>query len=288
MRTSLALLTALSILPSALVSQQLLTLEAGFTPDPRTLTVKAGGDIPVEELDLTPCDYGYIAESGVLSIQYTAGFLDLYVYAESDGDTMLLVETPSGDVVCDDDSYGELNPLVHIEDPESGLYVVYVGSYSEGAYQEATVSVSELDPDPNGSGGESMPNLGLEAEYGTAQLSTGFAPDPHTVALMAGGELELSVDDCSYGYVTDAPSYELTYSGSGSTDVHFYVRSDDDTTLLINTPDGSWVCDDDSLGDSNPQLTISDARSGVYDIWVGTYGSVRASATLYISGKAAK
>ncbi len=285
MRTSLVLVAALSALPSALVGQQVLTLAAGFTPDPRTLAVKAGGNV---EVDDGVCDYGYIAGSGTLSIAYTAGFLDLYVYAESDGDTMLLIETPSGELLCDDDSFGELNPLVHVEEPESGLYVVFVGSYSEGAYQVATVYVSELDPSPSESGGESMPNVASDSEYGTVRLGVGFAPDPHTVSVTAGGELDLSVDDCSYGYVTYAPTYELTYDGSGTTDLHVFVRAGEDTTLLINTPDGSWMCDDDSLGDSNPQLSITDAPAGVYDIWVGTYGSERASATLYISGKAAK
>jgi hypothetical protein len=67
------------------------------------------------------------------------------------------------------------------------------------------------------------------------------------------------------------------------------VRSDEDTTLLINRPDATWICDDDSLGDSNPSVTIRDAASGLYNIWVGTYSdSGLVSATLYISGKAAK
>jgi hypothetical protein len=285
MRMPLALVAALSLLSSPAAAQEVLTLRAGFTPDPRTLTMKAGGDI---EVDVGECTYGYIAESGAMGIEYTAGSLDLYVYAESDGDTMLLIETPSGDVLCDDDSYGSLNPLVHIEDPESGLYLVFVGSYSQDAFQEATVYVSELSPDTEDPAGESIPNLGLTAEFGTVQLGAGFAPDPHQVSLTGGGDLDLSVGDCSYGYVSQAPSYELTYSGSGNTDLHFYVRADDDTTLLINTPNGSWVCDDDSLGDSNPQITVTDAPSGVYDIWVGTYSGQRAGATLYISGKAAK
>jgi hypothetical protein len=33
---------------------------------------------------------------------------------------------------------------------------------------------------------------------------------------------------------------------------------------------------------------MTDAPAGVYDIWVGTYSGQRASATLYVSGKAAK
>ena len=55
-------------------------------------------------------------------------------------------------------------------------------------------------------------------------------------------------------------------------------------TLLVNAPDGSWYCNDDSNG-LNPMVSWSSPRSGQYDIWIGTYGSGSgmASATLTIS-----
>jgi len=37
------------------------------------------------------------------------------------------------------------------------------------------------------------------------------------------------------------------------------VNGAEDTTLLVNRPDGSWVCNDDDLGDSNPVLVIPTA-----------------------------
>jgi hypothetical protein len=296
MRVPLALV-ALAALPSLLDAQQILTLTAGFTPDPQTLQVKAGGSIAVAEAgrvldlgDMGECDYGYIAGNAV-GISYSAGSLDLYVYAESGGDTMLLIKTPGGDMLCDDDGHGSLNPLVHIEDPESGLYVVWAGSYSNGAFQDATLYVSELNPGGGDSGGESMPNVGLDPYFGSLTIDNGFAPDPHVVEISAGGSIDLDVDDCSYGWVGNAPDFNLTYDGSGGT-LHFWVRSSEDTMLLVNKPDATWVCDDDSLGDTNPVVTITGARSGVYNIWVGTYSEREAGdlvdATLYLSTKAAK
>ena len=43
------------------------------------------------------------------------------------------------------------------------------------------------------------------------------------------------------------------------------------------------MCNDDSFGDSDPFIVIPNAPSGLYDIWVGTYGSDPFGATLFIS-----
>jgi len=65
MRVPIALVATLSMLSSSAAAQEVLTLRAGFTPDPQTLTMKAGGDI---EVDMGECTYGYIAESGAMGI----------------------------------------------------------------------------------------------------------------------------------------------------------------------------------------------------------------------------
>jgi hypothetical protein len=281
---SSSLVLALLLVPLPGSTQDLLTLAAGFTPDPRVMSIKAGGSVEVDISD--ECQFGYISEKGVMGIDYTAGVLGLYVYVEGEGDTMLLIQTPSGEIVCDDDSHTDLNPLIHIEDPESGLYIVFVGSYTQNEYHDATLYVSELGPGFGSS--EGSPDLSLDPTYGRVSLSAPLSTDPHTVSISAGGSVDVDVGGCGYGFVATAPDYNLTYSGSGSA-LFFFVRSSEDTTLLINKPDGSWVCDDDSLGDSNPLVTIPNASSGLYNIWVGTYSDGDlASSTLYISTKGAK
>ncbi|MEQ1856061.1 MAG: hypothetical protein ABL963_06315 [Longimicrobiales bacterium] len=286
MRTWTPLLASLALtpLPAAAQQPQLLTLQSGFTPDPQTMAIKAGGNIEVAE---GSCDYGYIAESGAMGLEFEAGVLDLYFYVESDIDTMLLVQTPSQEMLCDDDGNGNLNPLVHVEEPESGVYVVFVGGYTQNEYRDATLHISELPPEIFGAS-EGRPNFMLDALFGEVDLPQEFTPDPHTVTLRAGGDIEVDVGDCGFGYVSDAPSVDLTYTTSASSEIHIYVRSDDDTTLLINTPDGEWICDDDSLGDGNPIVSFTAATTGLYDIWVGTFNGEEARATLYISRKAPK
>ena len=282
MRTWTPVLAALALSPLTASAQQpqLLTLSAGFTPDPTSASLKAGGDVEVDE---GSCSYGYISETGAMGLDYEAGALDLYVYAESDIDTMLLISTPSGDFLCDDDSHGSLNPRIHIEDPESGRYIIFVGAYTQGEYQPATVYFTELDPDIFGEG---APNFILDPLFGSAELSQSFSPDPHTVSLRAGGDVDVNVGGCTVGNVSQAPSYNVRFTGSG--ELHISARSDDDTTLLINTPSGEWLCDDDSLGNSNPLVSVSSAAEGLYNIWVGTYNGEESSATLSISRKVPK
>lgn len=119
--------------------------------------------------------------------------------------------------------------------------------------------------------------------YETVNLARGFMPDPWSRTLTAGGGTEVEISGCSFGYVANAPDVDLQYESTGGATLYIYVRSDDDTTLLINMPDGSWRCDDDDFGNRNPIVIIPNAPGGLYDIWVGTYGDDMTSATLYIS-----
>jgi len=114
-------------------------------------------------------------------------------------------------------------------------------------------------------------------------LNEGFLPDPYTVDLVAGGSIDLDVGGCAYGYVAEAPDFDLYYETSGSSNLYIYAMSDEDTTLLVNTPDANWTCNDDGYSGSNPLIVIPAAAGGLYDIWVGSYGGDAAGTTLYIS-----
>ena len=126
-------------------------------------------------------------------------------------------------------------------------------------------------------------SISAEPTYGSVSLEEGFLPDPHSTSLTAGGSIEVNKGSCSYGYVADAPDVDFYYDSSGSSNLYIYVHGDADTTLLINTPSGSWVCNDDGLGNANPVVVIPNAGGGLYNIWVGTYGDDLTSANLYIS-----
>lgn len=121
----------------------------------------------------------------------------------------------------------------------------------------------------------------LDATYETIAFDTGFTPDPFTFAVAAGGDIEVVDGDC-FGYVAAAPDVELTFTG-GSLPLNIYVVSDADTMLMINGPDGSWTCNDDTSG-LNPAVSFNPAATGVYDIWVGTLEpDTYPGATLHVS-----
>lgn len=130
----------------------------------------------------------------------------------------------------------------------------------------------------------SAQNPSARATYDTITLREGFTPDPWTRDLTAGGATRVRVGSgCDYGTVANAPDVKMTYNTSGRSTLYIYATSGSDTTILVNTANGRWVCNDDGLGNANPVVVIPNAGSGRYDIWVGTYGSDTAPATLYIS-----
>jgi hypothetical protein len=99
------------------------------------------------------------------------------------------------------------------------------------------------------------------------------------VTISAGGSVDVSSaqygNECN-GYASSAPDYQLNWSGNSShLQIYFVAASmasiTDDATLIINNPDGAWLCNDDSETSLNPGVTISNPGAGRYDIWVGSY-----------------
>ncbi len=253
-------------------------VSGGFQPDPYTVDLQAGGAQDASTLGGN-C-VGFIADAPDFRVLYTPGGLPLIFSIASDSDTTLVVNDPNGNWICDDDSAGNFNPMVQIDDPPAGQYDIWVGTYSQGGFPDATLSIAEqAAPPPPGA-----LDWHLDPNYGTFDLTTGFAPDPFTLDLVAGGNVsaEGTGDGCT-GFVTTAPDMRLNYS-AGDGPLFISVASAADTTLIVNDPNGNWICDDDSGGGYNPAISLDAPASGQYDIWVGTYDQgPTADATLYLS-----
>lgn len=125
-------------------------------------------------------------------------------------------------------------------------------------------------------------NPGLAPNYGTLSLNAGFTPDPRSVNVSAGGSVDGSaLPGACVGMISDAPDVRVNYT-AGGLPLAFRTRSAGDTTLIINGPDGSWYCDDDSGGGTNAQVLFRNPSSGQYDVWVG-HLSGSTSATLLVT-----
>ena len=258
-------------------------LDTGFLPDPHAVELLAGG--PDRAGEISPNCNGFInQERPDVRLNFSAGSLPMNIYAVSQDDLTLMVRLPSGQWACNDDTEG-FNPLVSVQPAQSGSYDIWVGTYSQGSTPEATLFISELEPQwprPIGPGaigpgvgpggyGPPQPDLAADPLYGTVNLTAGFSPDPHTVQVEAGGPNEAGqLGPNCWGYINnERPDVRLNFQ-AGSLPMNIYVTSQADTTLAVNLPNGQWLCNDDANG-LNPWVQASPAMSGQYDIWVGTY-----------------
>jgi hypothetical protein len=261
------------------------TLTSGFQPDPHSVTLTAGGNVQASSVN--PDCVGMIAQRAGFSLRYReAGSLPLIISATSEVDTTLAVRAPDGRWYCNDDSDGSLNPVVRFDAPRNGRYQIWVGTYGEEA-APAVLHISEVGAPGAASSGGDGPDFSLDPAYGSVNLVSGFQPDPHTVGISAGGELDASgLGGSCVGWIARAPDYRVNWTaGSGQLPLVFSVASDADTTLVINDAQGNWVCDDDGGNEGfNPAITFSNPVSGQYDVWVGTYaqGGLQPS-TLHVS-----
>lgn len=120
-----------------------LMLAAGFSGDPRTVEVNAGG-AQANPLSGIGCA-GSIGMAPDVVVDYQAGSYDLTFSASSDTDLTLVVRTPNGAYYCDDDGGEGSNPRIDLDAPQSGAYQVWVGTYLEDAMGAAAVfGVSEI------------------------------------------------------------------------------------------------------------------------------------------------
>lgn len=265
-------------------------LDAGFQPDPYVIDIYSGGDINANTVSGSCA--GMVSRGPDVQVTYTAGSLPLSFAVESDTDTTLVINGPDGRWTCDDDGGEGTDPLVTYHSPRSGVYDIYVGAYGGNA-GSGRLLISELGRTSSAGYGNSKSGGGYaplvdttaRATYGEISLNSAFSGDPRTVRITSGGSVQASqvASGCA-GYVAYAPDYQVTYN-AGSLPLIFSVDSGSDTTLMINGPDGQWYCDDDGgNGALNPQIRFNNPRTGVYDVWVGSYSSGGGtSATLGIS-----
>lgn len=117
------------------------TLNAGFLPDPRTRTVRAGGDQHFTGGGGCPGG-GWFANAPDYRLYYRAGNYRLSIYVRAPGDTMLLVNDPTSTWFCNDDANG-LDPGIQFSNPASGQYDIWVGTYNRSRVGNSTIFISE-------------------------------------------------------------------------------------------------------------------------------------------------
>jgi hypothetical protein len=133
----IAIASTIASLPSSATVQlkaqansTILTLEPGFAPDPHISAGLSGG-----AQETANC--GYInGDRPNLVVEIPQPFPFLRASIQAEADVTLLIETPSGQLICSDDVQGLL-PEISGEAP-AGTYKLWVGDFvgkAEGSYR---------------------------------------------------------------------------------------------------------------------------------------------------------
>lgn len=130
-----------------------------------------------------------------------------------------------------------------------------------------------------------MTQYGYEFEATAQDLYT-----QHRFPAIAGGDYLISGcpvkfgpgSDSGDGYVSMAPDYTITISQLEGYRIDFEVVSECDSVLLINTGLRFWYYDDDDGDGEDAKISLSRPKSGIFDVWVGSYDDASCDATLLV------
>lgn len=111
-------------------AQEYVELTGGFGPDSYNVTVYAGGDTDASSI-AGGCA-GMVSDSDQVTLSFTGYGGPLTITAYSEADTSLVVNGPDGRWYCNDDTNG-LNPQVHWNTAQSGVYNIRVGAVGGNA-----------------------------------------------------------------------------------------------------------------------------------------------------------
>lgn len=116
-------------------------------------------------------------------------------------------------------------------------------------------------------------DINRRPSFGTLNLNFNFAPDPTVVNVTAGGSIpaeRIGGPGC-VGSIATPPDVRLNYRAGGGLPLFISATARTDVTLVINLPNGRWICNDDFKG-TDPGIIFTNPQSGQYDIWIGHYG----------------
>jgi tetratricopeptide (TPR) repeat protein len=107
-----------------------------------SVELTAGGTIDPSKLG-AECE-GWIADAPDAQLHLLSTGAPLSFRVVGDFDSTLVVSESSGDWLCDDDSGGDSQAAITIENPDAGYYDVWVGVYDGSeTYHTATLTISQ-------------------------------------------------------------------------------------------------------------------------------------------------
>lgn len=210
--------------PDAPAESGAIAIMQGFQPDPFRVRVIGGGDVDaltrnlgegcVGMISVTP-DFRVRAQTPLPLLRF------IYISETITTDTTLVVRTPTGEFLCNNNSAGLFNPTVDAVNAPPGDYAVWVGGFTptQPVYGDLYVTsnaniragttglnapIVTATPSPQVTSPATptpLPGTFLDPAalpiHGAERLSAGFLPDPYWTVVIAGGALgvpELDAD----------------------------------------------------------------------------------------------
>ena len=255
-------------------------LQPGFMPDPHVVTGTSGGPLAANQIAGQHCR-GFITQQPDHIFVAQGGYRMLKILANSPQDTTLIVRQPNGQYLCNDDGGQGLNPMIQ-GSFGAGTYMIWVGSYRRNVrapYRLGFTELAHVNTQSIGAAGPpapqvqvATPNVG-PSNFGTVALRAGFMPDPHVVRGVSGGNMPAqNMNGSCRGYITQRPDHVFV-AQTHFNELRVMARSRQDTTLVIQGPDGRVFCNDDGGGRNglNPMVVLRPMQAGAYRVWVGSY-----------------
>lgn len=269
-------------------------LQAGFALDPTFISVNAGGEVDASLLN--PACRGFINRQPVVTINWSGEAEFVRTFFVSDSDPTLVVLTPDGHIVCNDDANRlVLDPAVQISNPVSGTYRIWIGSIAAnqlipgvlvmttksevnlgtfrlGALiQRPVLAEPQVTPSPSNRETISAAIAAAAASAPALTADSGVT----TTAISAEGtiplfQLNLLNPQCS-GEVSSAPDFVFNWTGPAD-QLSIFFEGDRDSTLLVVGAGGAVVaCNDDTEAgvNVNPLVVLQQPPDGLYGVWVG-------------------
>jgi hypothetical protein len=110
---------------------------------------------------------------------------------------------------------------------------------------------------------------GAPSNVGTVSLTPGVQPDPNVVPGTSGGNVHpATMDATCQGWVTQRPDH-LFVASAPFRNLKIMAHSGGDTTLIVQRPDGAYLCNDDF--EARDPAVLGNFAAGTYKIWVGSY-----------------
>lgn len=117
-------------------------LYAGFTPDPYARNITAGGTRNLANC-FTGGFTGFVAVAPDFDLYWNGQSAQLTIAVISGADSVLLVSDPSGDWWYSDD-YRGTNPAITFNNPQQGLYDIWIGTYDGSRRNPGQLIFTEL------------------------------------------------------------------------------------------------------------------------------------------------